>query len=109
MTDAKSRLAELLARVSTGERFAIQRRAGAVAVLIDPNELEQLERASLTIHRLASVLGQDEDLLAAVVHGEVHPAMAAFGVWRNAAEFDDLAERIAANRTDQPSRTLAEL
>ena len=57
VADGKSRLSELLSRIATGERFQI--------------------------HRLAAVLGQDEALLAAIERGEVHKAMAAFGLWRD--------------------------
>jgi|GEM_PF-6255283 len=34
--------------------------------------------------------------------------MAAFGLWRNDPELDDLAERIAANRTGQAPRPAPE-
>ncbi len=101
VADAKSHLSELLSRVSAGERFLIQRRARPVAVLIGTDELERLERTSRVARRLAAALGQDEALLAAIERGEVHPAMAAFGLWRDDPDLADLAERIAMNRRAQ--------
>lgn len=109
VVDAKSRLSELLSRASAGERFQIQRRERPVAVLIGADELERLERTSRVTHRLAAALGQDEDLLQAIERGEVHPAMAAFGLWRDDADLSDLAQRIAENRAAQPSRPVSEL
>jgi hypothetical protein len=43
-------------------------------------------------------------LLAAIERGEVHPAMAAFGLWPDDPDLGDLAERIASQRSDQPAR-----
>ena len=109
VAEAKSRLSELLSRVLAGERFTIQRRERPVAVLIGAAELQRIERVSQLSGRLAALLGQDADLLAAIERGEVHPAMAAFGLWRNDPELDDLAERIAANREGQAPRPAPEL
>jgi prevent-host-death family protein len=99
--DAKSRFSELLSRVRAGERFLIQRRERPIAVLIGADELERLERGSPITRRLAAALGQDAALLDAVERGAVHPAMAAFGLWADEPDLDDLAERIAANRAGQ--------
>ena len=101
VAEAKSRLSELLSRVTAGERFLIQRRERPVAVLIGADELERLERSSRVARRLAAALGQDEALLEQIERGEVHPAMAAFGLWRDDPDLDDLADRIAANRASQ--------
>lgn len=109
VADAKSRLSELLSRVTAGERFLIQRRARPVAVLIGADELERLERTSGVARRLAAALGQDEALLEQIERGEVHPAMAAFGLWRDDPDLDDLADRIAANRASQMLRPAPEL
>lgn len=109
VAEAKSRLSELLSRVLAGERFTIQRRERPVAVLIGAAELQRIERVSQLSGRLAALLGQDADLLTAIERGEVHPAMAAFGLWRNDPELDDLAERIAANREGQAPRPAPEL
>ncbi len=109
VADAKNRLSELLSRVTAGERILIQRRERPVAVLIGADELHQLERNARVARRLAAVLGQDEQLLDAIEQGEVHPAMAAFGLWRDDAATDDLAAQIAADRASQPDRPAPEL
>jgi prevent-host-death family protein len=109
VAEAKSRLSELLSRVRAGERFLIQRRERPIAVLIGTEELERLERTSRVSRRLAAALGQDEALLDEIDQGTVHPAMAAFGLWRDDPTFDDLLERIAADRAEQPPRTPPEL
>ncbi len=109
VADAKSRLSELLSRVVAGERFLIHRREQPVAVLIGTDELERLERTSRATRQLAAILGQDEALLAAIDRGEVHPAMAVFGLWRDDPDIATLAERISANRAGQPSRPAPEL
>jgi prevent-host-death family protein len=108
VADAKSRLSELLSRVTVGERFLIQRRERPVAVLIGADELERLERNSRVARRLAAALGQDEALLEQIERGEVHSAMAAFGLWRDDPDLDDLADRIAANRASQMPRPAPE-
>ena len=109
VAEAKSRLSELLSRVTAGERFLIQRRERPVAVLIGADELERLERNSRVARRLAAALGQDEALLEQIERGEVHPAMAAFGLWRDDPDLDDLADRIAVNRASQVARLAPEL
>jgi prevent-host-death family protein len=109
VAEAKSRMSELLSRVLAGERFTIQRRERPVAVLIGADELLRIERVSRLSRRLATILGQDEALLDAIERGEVHPAMAAFGLWRDDVDMDDLAERIAANRAGQAPRPVPEL
>jgi len=43
--------------------------------------MERLERAAQMAGRLALALGQDQSLLERVEHHEVHPVMAAFGLW----------------------------
>jgi hypothetical protein len=54
-----------------------------------------------TVHeicRMALALGQDAELIAEVERGEIHPAMAAFGLWRDEPDLEDLAEEISAER-----------
>ena len=102
--DAKSRFSELISRAASGERFIIQRRERPVAVLISPNELERLERSSQAARRLAQALGQDAELLAKIERREVHPAMAAFGLWRDESDLDHLAEEIYAEREQASGR-----
>ncbi|MBN2550195.1 MAG: type II toxin-antitoxin system Phd/YefM family antitoxin [Anaerolineales bacterium] len=109
VADAKSRFSELISRASSGERFVIRRRERDVAVLISPGELERLERASQAARRLALALGQDEALLQKVERREAHPAMAAFGLWREENDLADLAEEIAVERVETPPRPGVEL
>jgi prevent-host-death family protein len=107
--EAKSRFSELISRATAGERFLIRRRNRPVAVLIGSEELERLERNSIIGHRLALVLGQDAALLKQVEAQEVHPAMAAYGLWRDEPELADLADEIRTNRQEQPARSEIEL
>ena len=102
--EAKSRFSELVSRATAGERFLIRRRNRPVAALIGSAELERLERLSAVASRLAVVLGQDPKLLEEVEAERVHPAMAAFGLWRDQEELNTLADEIAANRQRQTSR-----
>jgi len=52
----------------------------------------------------ALALGQDAGLLRQIETGEVHPAMAAYGLWRDEDELAMLADEIAANRERPSSR-----
>lgn len=108
VADAKGRLSELLSRAAAGERFLIQRRERPVAVLIGAGELDRLERSARAARRLAAALGQSPELLGAIERGEQHPAMAAFGLWRDDADLADLTERILAERAGQPARPAPE-
>lgn len=83
IAEAESRFSELISRVGEGERFAIWHSSQPLAVLINPAQLEQLERQAKAALRLASVLGQGTDLVAQIERGEVHPVMAAFGLWKD--------------------------
>jgi prevent-host-death family protein len=98
VAEAKSRFSELISRAASGERFIIQRRERPMAALIGAAELNRLERASGAARRLALALGQDKAVLEKVERGELHPVMAAFGLWRNEDDLADLAEEIAAER-----------
>jgi prevent-host-death family protein len=104
IAEAKSRFSELVSRAAAGERFLIRRRERPAAVLIGPAELERLERGARAAHRLALALGQSAELLGHIEAGEVHPAMAAFGLWRDEVELEELADEIHANRQRQTSR-----
>ena len=97
IAEAKSNFSELVSRAAAGEKFVIHRRGRAVAALVNPVEFERLERIANMAHRLALALGQNAEMLEAVEKHEVHPAMAAFGLWTS-TEFDDLAENIYTNR-----------
>ena len=105
VAEAKSRFSELISRAGNGERFIIQRRERSVAALIGAAELEHLERSMRAARRLALALGQDETILDKVEHGELHPAMAAFGLWRNELDLSTLSEEISGERLKGPTRS----
>lgn len=90
--EAKSRFSELISRASSGERITILRRERPLAILIGAQELAKLERNARIGQRLALALGQDEELLSQIERGEVHPAMAAFGLWRDHEEWAELVQ-----------------
>ncbi len=102
--EAKGRFSELISRAGAGERFLIQRRERPVAVLISAAELERLERSARVGSRLALALGQDPALIEQIQAGKVHPAMAAFGLWREEEDLATLTEEILANRSRQTPR-----
>jgi prevent-host-death family protein len=104
VADAKSRFSELISRAAAGERFIIQRRERPVAVLIGTGELERLGRTSRAARRLALALGQREAILEKVERRELHPVMAAYGLWRDETDLADLADEIAAERLKPPNR-----
>ena len=47
-----------------------------------------------TVCRLALALGQDANLLEQIKCGEVHPVMAAFGLWRDDPSLENITEKI---------------
>ena len=104
VAEAKSRFSELISRAASGERFVIQRRERPMAALIGTEELERLERTSRAARRLALALGQDEAILDRIERQELHPAMAAFGLWREESDLADLTEEITAERDLSTSR-----
>ncbi len=104
VAEAKSRFSELISRAAAGERFIIQRRERPVAALIGAAELERLERTSRAARRLALALGQEEFILEKVELRELHPAMAAFGLWRDEPDLAALADEIAEERLKTPIR-----
>ena len=104
VAEAKSRFSELISRAVSGERFIIRRRDRPVVALIGAAELERLERSSHAARRLALALGQSELMLERVERGELHPAMAAFGLWRDEPDLATLAEEIIVERVEAHSR-----
>jgi prevent-host-death family protein len=98
ISEVKSRFSEYLSRAASGERFVIVRRARPVAALISAGELERLERLAEITRRLAQTLGQSAKLLEEIEAGKVHPAMAAFGLWKDEEDLDDLETQIISNR-----------
>ena len=103
--EAKSRFSELISRATAGERFLIRRRNRPVAILIGSEDLERLERMSQLAYRMAQILGQDEMLLGQVDAQEAHPAMAAYGLWRDEPDLAVLIDELEANRRAQPPRS----
>lgn len=103
IAEAKSRFSELVSRAGSGERFLISRRDRPVAVVVGPAELEKLERAAASAHDLARALGQSEEILAKIDAGEAHPAMIAYGLWRDDDDLDAIMQEVIAQRR-QPSR-----
>ena len=102
--EAKSRFSELLSRTAGGERFVIRRREKPIAVLVGLAELDRLEQAAQMAHNLALSLGQSEEILRQIDEQTAHPAMAAFGLWRDALALDDLTEEINHARQNDLSR-----
>ena len=108
IAEAKSSFSELVSRTAAGERFVIRRRGKALAALVNPAELERLERNAGMAYRLALALGQHAALLESVEKREAHPAMSAFGLW-NSEEFKNLADEIYAEREGMESRPAVDL
>src|SRR3989337_719589 len=104
VAEAKSRFSELITRAASGERFLIQRRERPVAALIGAAELERLERTSQAARRLSLALGQEQAILGKGEPRELHPAMAAYGLWRGESDLDDLAEEILVERLTASTR-----
>jgi len=104
ISEAKSRFSEFLSRAASGERFVILRRARPLAALISAGELDRLDRAAEITRRLARTLGQSPGLLDEIEAGKVHPAMAAFGLWKDEDDLEDLEARIIENRSRSASR-----
>lgn len=109
VAEAKSRFSELISRAATGERFIIQRRERPVAALIGTTELERLERTSRAARRLALAFGQGEAIMDKIERRELHPAMAAYGLWREEADLADLADEIASERIKPTNRPKIDL
>jgi prevent-host-death family protein len=109
IADAKSRFSELLSRASAGERFIIQRREKPLAALISIEALDQMERASQTGRRIAQALGQSAELLEKIEAGKVHPAMAAFGLWKDDPDFESMNATILSNRQRSSERQEVDL
>jgi len=109
VAEAKSRFSELVSRAAAGERFIIRRRERPVAVLVGAAELEQLERSSRAARRLALALGQSDAILEKVERHELHPAMIAFGLWRDEPDLASLVEQIIAERLKPLARPSLDL
>jgi prevent-host-death family protein len=104
VNEAKKRFSELVARAANGERFLIQRTERPAVMLSSAAEFEAQTVVMASLTQQALQLGQDPNLLKRITTGEVHPIMAAFGLWRDERELDDLTDEIYANRLRQPTR-----
>jgi prevent-host-death family protein len=102
--EAKSRFSELLSRTAGGERFIIRRREKPVAALVGLAELDRLEQAAQMARNLALSLGQSEEILNEIEMQTAHPAMAAFGLWRDEADLESLEAEIAQSRDESETR-----
>jgi prevent-host-death family protein len=109
MSEAKSRFSEFLSRAASGERFVILRRERPLAAIIGAGELDRLERSAEIARRLAHSLGQEKGLLESIEHGKAHPAMAAYGLWKDEADLAGLDEMVKKNRRKPSSRPAVEL
>jgi len=109
VVETKRKFSDYLSRAASGERFIIQRRGRQLAALIGVDELTQLQRSQALMRRLALSMGQTPAVLDQIERGEVHPAMAAFGLWADDDDLANLAESIARNREAQPQRPAIEL
>jgi hypothetical protein len=63
-----------------------------------------LKRATKRTLRLARALGQSEEILRQIEEGNAHPIMAAYGLWPDDGEIDDLGGGIARGRNRASSR-----
>jgi prevent-host-death family protein len=98
ISEAKSRFSAFLSRAASGERFVIVRRARPLAALISAGEWERLERSAEITRRLAQTLGQSTKLLEGIEAGKIHPAMAAFGLWKDEEDLNNLEAQIMDDR-----------
>jgi len=89
--------------------FVIIRRARPLAALISAVDLERLERSAEITRRLAQALGQSPKLLAKIEAGKTYPTMAAFGLWQDEEDLEDLEPQILKNRQRGSSRPRANL
>lgn len=55
-------------------------------------------RLSKRTEQLAAALGQRQEILDQVARGEAHPAMVAFGLWRDDAELEGIFTEIERAR-----------
>lgn len=80
------------------------RRARPLAALISVGDLQHLERSTAVTRRLAQTFGQSPKLIEELKGGIAHPAMAAFGLWKDEDDLSDLEKQIMNNRQRASSR-----
>ncbi len=100
VVEAKSRFSELLSRTVGGEKFIIQRREKPVAALVGLAEWEQLQRLAQVNRGQALKLGQSEEILRQIENQEIHPAMIAYGLWKDEPDLENLIDEIYQARED---------
>lgn len=100
-----SKVSEVIQNVEQTRRPTILTEDGkAKAVLLDFDSYRQLRQRSAAALgqslQLARQEGQDPALLERIEAGSVHPAMVAFGLWRDKAELGDLAAEVERHRQE---------
>jgi len=109
LTEARRRFSEFISRAASGERFVIFRRDSPLAAIIGAGELARLERSAEIARHLAQTLGQSPELLNEIEMGKVHPAMAAYGLWKGKEDLIDLENNMTNNRRMKSKRPKVEL
>lgn len=104
IAEVKSRFSEVVSRVAGGERVLIKRRTKPVAILIGADELERLERSANLGRQMALALGQNPSILEQIDKGLLHPAMVAYGLWKDEDDLAHLEAEVYENRSRQNSR-----
>ncbi len=105
--EAKIRLAELISRAAAGETIIIQQDDQPVAALIGAAKLGRLSRVSPDIRPAALAMGQTPEVLEKIAAGRLHPAMVAFGMWKNEEDLENLTDEIYTNRLGQVPREVS--
>lgn len=105
----RSKISEVIENVEQTRRPTIVTENGkAKAVVLDFDSYRELRQRSTSVLdrslALARQEGQDPELLARIEVGAVHPAMAAFGLWKDTAELETLAEELDRHRQQGPRR-----
>lgn len=98
-----SRTAEVLDNVEQTKRPTILTENGeAKAVLLDFDSYRELRRQSASAReenlRQAGLAGQDPEILEKIRAGLAHPAMAAFGLFKDEPDFEDAVEQARHHR-----------
>ncbi len=105
ISEVKNNFATIISRTGSGERFVIQQHQQPVAVLMSNIDFIHLEKVTQLAHRLVILLGQSIEVLHKIESGELHPTMAAYGLWQDEPDFVSLVDEIIENRQNQPLRT----
>ena len=105
ITEAQTRLAELINRAMQGESVIIQAAGGARVALVNKTT-QPAETPVQRAVRVGREMGQSEDILRRIEAGELHPIMAMYGL--GGEEWDQIGQEIYANRERQGSRPAPE-